>query len=47
MEKIFSHAWRGRQGEETKEELKKLNTKNTSPEDIQKQYVDDDQVYRF
>lgn len=44
MEKIFSHAWRGRHGTETEENLEHLTEQQTSPEDIQIQYVDDDQV---
>ncbi|EZA48713.1 EF-hand domain-containing family member A2 [Ooceraea biroi] len=43
MEKIFSHAWRGRHGCETKEELEQLQERQTTPEDIQGQFIDDDQ----
>ncbi|OAD60903.1 EF-hand domain-containing family member A2 [Eufriesea mexicana] len=41
MEKVFSHAWRGRHGAESKE---KLTEKQTTPEEIQEQYIDDEQV---
>lgn len=44
MEKVFSHAWRGRHGNEGEEELKQLTERQTTPEDIQQQYIDDDQV---
>ncbi|XP_017766907.1 PREDICTED: calcium uptake protein 3, mitochondrial isoform X3 [Eufriesea mexicana] len=40
MEKVFSHAWRGRHGAESKE---KLTEKQTTPEEIQEQYIDDEQ----
>ncbi|KAH0953510.1 hypothetical protein HN011_010301 [Eciton burchellii] len=43
MEKIFSHAWRGRHGCETKEELEQLQERQTTPEEIQGQFIDDDQ----
>ncbi|XP_033212604.1 calcium uptake protein 3, mitochondrial isoform X2 [Belonocnema kinseyi] len=43
MEKIFSLAWRGRQGEETKENLNNSTEKNNTPEEIQGQYIDDEQ----
>lgn len=43
MEKIFSHAWRGRHGIETPEKLEHLTTRQTTPEEIQLQYIDDDQ----
>ncbi|XP_076234338.1 calcium uptake protein 3, mitochondrial-like isoform X2 [Calliopsis andreniformis] len=43
MEKIFSHAWRGRHGTETKEKLELLTERQTTPEEIQVQYIDDDQ----
>ncbi|XP_020277798.1 calcium uptake protein 3, mitochondrial isoform X3 [Pseudomyrmex gracilis] len=43
MEKIFSHAWRGRHGCETKEELEQLQERQKTPEEIQGQYIDDDQ----
>lgn len=44
MEKIFSHAWRGRHGCESKEELEQLQERQTTPEEIQGQFIDDDQV---
>lgn len=44
MEKVFSHAWRGRHGTETKEKLDLLKERQTTPEAIQVQYIDDDQV---
>lgn len=44
MEKVFSHAWRGRHGIETKEKLDHLKERQTTPEAIQVQYIDDDQV---
>lgn len=44
MEKIFSHAWRGRHGYETKEELEQLQKRQKTPEEIQGQFIDDDQV---
>ncbi|XP_011693394.1 PREDICTED: calcium uptake protein 3, mitochondrial isoform X3 [Wasmannia auropunctata] len=43
MEKIFSHAWRGRHGCETKEELEQLEKRQKTPEEIQGQFIDDDQ----
>ncbi|XP_043485427.1 calcium uptake protein 3, mitochondrial isoform X1 [Polistes fuscatus] len=43
MEKVFSHAWRGRHGIETKDELEHLNQRQTSPEEIQGQFINDDQ----
>ncbi|XP_011064840.1 PREDICTED: calcium uptake protein 2, mitochondrial isoform X2 [Acromyrmex echinatior] len=43
MEKIFSHAWRGRHGCETKEELEQLQKRQGTPEEIQGQFIDDDQ----
>ncbi|KAK2580236.1 hypothetical protein KPH14_012492 [Odynerus spinipes] len=43
MEKVFSHAWRGRHGGETKEELEHLSQRQQSPEEIQGQYINDDQ----
>ncbi|XP_011161819.1 calcium uptake protein 3, mitochondrial isoform X3 [Solenopsis invicta] len=43
MEKIFSHAWRGRHGCETKEELEQLQERQRTPEEIQGQFIDDDQ----
>ncbi|XP_076183393.1 calcium uptake protein 3, mitochondrial-like isoform X4 [Ptiloglossa arizonensis] len=43
MEKVFSHAWRGRHGTETKENLELLTERQTTPEEIQVQYIDDDQ----
>ncbi|XP_043595538.1 calcium uptake protein 3, mitochondrial isoform X3 [Bombus pyrosoma] len=43
MEKVFSHAWRGRHGIETKEKLDALKERQTTPEAIQVQYIDDDQ----
>ncbi|XP_029673615.1 calcium uptake protein 3, mitochondrial isoform X2 [Formica exsecta] len=43
MEKIFSHAWRGRHGCETKEELEQLQERQKTPEEIQGQFIDDDQ----
>ncbi|XP_015185912.1 PREDICTED: calcium uptake protein 3, mitochondrial isoform X2 [Polistes dominula] len=43
MEKVFSHAWRGRHGIETKNELEHLNQRQTSPEEIQGQFINDDQ----
>ncbi|XP_076625566.1 calcium uptake protein 3, mitochondrial-like isoform X2 [Colletes latitarsis] len=43
MEKVFSHAWRGRHGTETKENLEHLTERQTTPEEIQVQYIDDDQ----
>ncbi|XP_076394020.1 calcium uptake protein 3, mitochondrial isoform X3 [Megachile rotundata] len=43
MEKVFSHAWRGRHGTETKEKLDLLTERQTTPEEIQLQYIDDDQ----
>ncbi|CAL7951365.1 unnamed protein product [Xylocopa violacea] len=43
MEKVFSHAWRGRHGTETKEKLDLLVEKQTTPEAIQLQYIDDEQ----
>ncbi|KAL2720573.1 hypothetical protein V1478_010149 [Vespula squamosa] len=43
MEKVFSHAWRGRHGGETKDELEHLNQRQESPEEIQGQYINDDQ----
>ena len=45
MEKIFSHTWRGRKGEQTKEELNNLTTRQTTPEEIQGQFVNDEQVH--
>jgi len=45
MEKIFSHAWRGRHGCETKEELEQLQERQRTPEEIQGQFIDDDQVF--
>lgn len=45
MEKIFSHAWRGRHGCETKEELEQLQERQSTPEEIQGQFIDDDQVF--
>ncbi|XP_054014885.1 calcium uptake protein 3, mitochondrial isoform X6 [Hylaeus anthracinus] len=44
MEKVFSHAWRGRHGTETKENTQLLTQRQTTPEEIQVQYIDDDQV---
>ncbi|XP_053980075.1 calcium uptake protein 3, mitochondrial isoform X6 [Hylaeus volcanicus] len=44
MEKVFSHAWRGRHGTETKENTELLTQRQTTPEEIQVQYIDDDQV---
>lgn len=44
MEKIFSHAWRGRRGEEIKEGLNQLTMKEATVEEIQGQFIDDDQV---
>ncbi|XP_051162209.1 calcium uptake protein 3, mitochondrial isoform X3 [Leptopilina boulardi] len=43
MEKIFSHAWRGRRGEEIKEGLNQLTMKEATVEEIQGQFIDDDQ----
>lgn len=43
MEKVFSHAWRGRHGTETKEKLELLTERQTTPEEIQVQYIDDEQ----
>ncbi|XP_076378258.1 calcium uptake protein 3, mitochondrial isoform X2 [Megalopta genalis] len=43
MEKVFSHAWRGRHGTETQENLDHLTERQTSPEEIQDQYIDDEQ----
>ncbi|XP_053980076.1 calcium uptake protein 3, mitochondrial isoform X7 [Hylaeus volcanicus] len=43
MEKVFSHAWRGRHGTETKENTELLTQRQTTPEEIQVQYIDDDQ----
>ncbi|XP_072762532.1 calcium uptake protein 3, mitochondrial-like isoform X2 [Anoplolepis gracilipes] len=43
MEKIFSHAWRGRHGCETKEELEQLQERQKTPEEIQGQFIDDEQ----
>jgi len=43
MEKIFSHAWRGRHGCETKEELEQLQERQRTPEEIQGQFIDDEQ----
>ncbi|XP_014477019.1 PREDICTED: calcium uptake protein 3, mitochondrial isoform X1 [Dinoponera quadriceps] len=43
MEKVFSHAWRGRHGCETKEELEQLQERQRTPEEIQGQFIDDDQ----
>ncbi|XP_054014884.1 calcium uptake protein 3, mitochondrial isoform X5 [Hylaeus anthracinus] len=43
MEKVFSHAWRGRHGTETKENTQLLTQRQTTPEEIQVQYIDDDQ----
>ncbi|XP_012343825.1 calcium uptake protein 3, mitochondrial isoform X2 [Apis florea] len=43
MEKVFSHAWRGRHGTETKEKLSLLTERQTTPEAIQVQYIDDEQ----
>ncbi|XP_015437549.1 PREDICTED: calcium uptake protein 3, mitochondrial [Dufourea novaeangliae] len=43
MEKVFSHAWRGRQGTETKENLEHLTERQSTPEEIQVQYIDDAQ----
>ncbi|XP_076643360.1 calcium uptake protein 3, mitochondrial-like isoform X3 [Halictus rubicundus] len=43
MEKVFSHAWRGRHGTETQENLEHLTERQTSPEQIQVQYIDDEQ----
>ncbi|EFN80855.1 EF-hand domain-containing family member A2 [Harpegnathos saltator] len=43
MEKVFSHAWRGRHGYETKEELEQLQERQKTPEEIQGQFIDDDQ----
>lgn len=47
MEKIFSHAWRGRRGEDTKEGLNQLSTKEETLEEIKGQFIDDDQVGNF
>lgn len=44
MEKVFSHAWRGRHGTETKENLNLLTERQMTPEAIQVQYIDDEQV---
>ncbi|XP_031364030.1 calcium uptake protein 3, mitochondrial isoform X2 [Apis dorsata] len=43
MEKVFSHAWRGRHGTETKENLNLLTERQMTPEAIQVQYIDDEQ----
>ncbi|XP_061942757.1 calcium uptake protein 3, mitochondrial isoform X4 [Apis cerana] len=43
MEKVFSHAWRGRHGTETKENLNLLTERQKTPEAIQVQYIDDEQ----
>ncbi|XP_076687412.1 calcium uptake protein 3, mitochondrial-like isoform X2 [Andrena cerasifolii] len=43
MEKVFSHAWRGRHGTDTKEILELLTERQTTPEEIQVQFIDDDQ----
>ncbi|XP_015609748.1 calcium uptake protein 3, mitochondrial isoform X6 [Cephus cinctus] len=44
MEKIFSHAWRDRHGvEKTNEETVRLNEREKSPEEVQTQFIDDDQ----
>lgn len=43
MEKVFSHAWRGRHGTQTKEKFELLTKRQTTPEEIQVQYIDDDQ----
>ncbi|XP_060823760.1 calcium uptake protein 3, mitochondrial isoform X2 [Bombus pascuorum] len=43
MEKVFSHAWRGRHGTETQEKLDLLKERQTTPEAIQVQYINDDQ----
>ncbi|CAD1474766.1 unnamed protein product, partial [Heterotrigona itama] len=43
MEKVFSHAWRGRHGTETKDKLDLLTERQTTPEAIQVQYIDDEQ----
>lgn len=43
MEKIFSHAWRGRHGVESKENLDLLTERQTTPEQIQVQYINDEQ----
>lgn len=45
MEKIFSHAWRGRHGCETQEELEQLQERQRTPEEIQGQFIDDDEVH--
>lgn len=47
MEKIFSHAWRGRHGCETKEELEQLQERQRTPEEIQGQFIDDDEVPQY
>lgn len=44
MEKVFSHAWRGRHsGGETKVDLENFNQRPQTPEEIQGHYVGDDQ----
>lgn len=47
MEKIFSHAWRGRHGCESQEELEQLQERQKTPEEIQGQFIDDDQVFTY
>lgn len=44
MEKVFSHAWRGRHGTEIKRRLDLPKERQTTLEAIQVQYIDDDQV---
>ncbi|CAK9833749.1 Calcium uptake protein 3, mitochondrial [Anthophora retusa] len=43
MEKVFSHAWRGRHGTVTKEKLDLLTERQTTPEEIHIQYINDEQ----
>ncbi|XP_050485379.1 calcium uptake protein 3, mitochondrial isoform X2 [Bombus huntii] len=43
MEKVFSHAWRGRHGTEFKRNLDLPKERQTTLEAIQVQYIDDDQ----
>lgn len=43
MEKIFSHTWRGRHGEESNDTNLEL-VRDKTPEDVCRHYIDDDQV---
>lgn len=46
LEKVFSHAWRGRHGYETTEESEEQSKeRRRTPEEIQEQFIDDEQVH--